>query len=291
MQSFAFLAIRRAALPAVLIAAATFAACDTSDSSAPLPVSPNAAKADLSPGTHLQYGPAVQVGKGRARTYVVVDARRDAPIELGVALDSTAMYELPAPMVGMPGHGDMHEYLLKLPQLAPAPYTFVELDWNPSGHGAPYTAPHFDFHFYTIDIEQRNAITPNDPQWAAKAANFPAPEYLRPNYVCPCTLLNIPPADMAVPRMGLHWIDINAPEFRGVPFTTTMINGTWDGKVIFQEPMITREFIMSKTDTTIALAQAQRAAQPGWYPGAYGIQYDAKAREYRIALSNFKFLK
>lgn len=291
MQSFAILAVRRAALPAVIISAATFAACNSTDTAAPVEISPTAAKAELTPGQHIQYGPAVRLGNGNARTYVVIDLRRDAPIELGIALDSTAMYKLPEPMPGMPGHGDMHEYRLKLPQLAPTPYKFVELDWNPSGHGAPYTAPHFDVHFYTIDVEQRNAIVPNDPNWAAKAANFPGADYIRPSFVCPCTVLNVPPADMAVPRMGLHWIDGNAPEFRGVPFTTTMINGTWNGKVIFQEPMITREFIMSKTDTTIALAQAKRADPAGWYPGAYGLRYDSKSREYRISLSSFKFVK
>ena len=292
MQPFTFPTVRRAPIPALVLAAASFAACDNNrDSSVPSALSSGAASASVSPGVHRQYGVPVKVGNGRARAYVTLDAKGDTPLEFGIALDSTAMYGLPAPMGGgHSGHGDMHEYLVPLPPHAPAPYKFVELDWNPAGHGDPYAAPHFDFHFYTIDVAERNAIVPTDPKWATKAANFPAADYLRPNFICPCDILNIPPAEMAVPRMGMHFLDMNSPEFGGAPFTTTMINGTWDGKVIFQEPMITRAFIMSKTDTSITLPMAKRASPAGWYPAAYGTKYDAQAREYRIVLSNFKWL-
>ena len=38
------------------------------------------------------------------------------------------------------------------PPLAPEPYRFMMLDWNPQGHQPPgvYTVPHFDFHFYMV---------------------------------------------------------------------------------------------------------------------------------------------
>ena len=285
--------LRRASTPVVALAVAlvSFAACDSGDSIGK-PISPDAASRSVTPGVHRQYGTPMKVGNGRARAYVTLDARGEAPIEFGVALDSLAMHGLPAPIGGgHDGHGDMHETLLPLPPQAPAPYKFVELDWNPAGHGDPYAAPHFDFHFYTIDVAERNAIDPNDPQYAAKAANFPAPDYLRPNYVCPCDLLGLPPVAIAVPRMGMHWLDVTSPELGGAPFTTTMITGSWDGNVIFQEPMITRDFIMATTDTTISFPLAKRASPTGWYPAAYRISYDAKAREYRIALSNFTWLK
>lgn len=50
------------------------------------------------------------------------------------------------------------------------------------------------------------------------------------------------PAQASVPKMGLHWIDTNSPELspRNQPFTATFIIGSWDGKVIFDEPMVTR---------------------------------------------------
>ena len=110
-----------------------------------------------------------------------------------------------------------------------------------------------------------------------------------PTFACPCTLLNVPAPAMAVPRMGLHWLDANAPELRGIPFTTTMIVGTWDGRVIFQEPMITRDFILSRAtagDTTVALSLPKRASPAGVLPGGYRVSYDAATKEYRIALTS-----
>lgn len=244
-----------------------------------------------SPGVHRQYGTPVKVGDGRARAYVTLDQKADTPVEFGVALDADAMQNLPAPMAMPPGmeHGDSHMYLLPLPSKAPAPYQLVELDWNPQGHGAPYTQPHFDFHFYTISQAERDAIDPSDPQYATKAAAFPAAAYIRPNFIFPGDVLGQTPAQMAVPHMGVHWLDMTAPELRGVPFTTTYITGTWNGKTIFQEPMITREFIMATSDATIPVPQAQRASPAGYYPGAYRITYDAQAKEYRIALSNLSW--
>ena len=185
----------------------------------------------------------------------------------------------------------MHEYILPMPAQNPTPYKFVELDWNPIGHGAPHTEPHFDFHFYTISQAERDAILPTDPQWAAKASRLPADDFNRPTFACPCAILNVPAPQMAVPRMGLHWIDTKSAEYAGGAFTTTYITGSWDGKVIFQEPMITRAFIKATKDTTMTLPQAKRASPAGWYPGAYRVTYDAQAREYRIALSKLAWLE
>jgi hypothetical protein len=57
-------------------------------------------KGPLDPGatstTERQYGTPVEVGKGRARTYIVVDRKTGNPVEVGVALDDTALDGLPA---------------------------------------------------------------------------------------------------------------------------------------------------------------------------------------------------
>jgi hypothetical protein len=281
----------RRAVPLTL--AMALAACTDPSTTAPRSANGNELTS-VSPGVHRQYGTPVKVGGGRARAYVTVDQKSNTPLELGVALDSLAMANLPAPMP-MPNDGAMHEdshmYDLALPPQAPAPYRFVELDWNPQGHGEPYALAHFDFHFYTITQAERNAIDPSDPQYVAKARNFPAPAYVRPNYIFPGPLVGKMPEEIAIPHMGVHWIDVLSPEFHGAPFTTTMINGTWDGKVIFQEPMITRDFILATSDLTIPVALPQRGSPAGYYPGAYRITYDAQAREYRIALTSFAWLQ
>ena len=123
-------------------------------------------------GAHLQYGVPARVGDGRARTYVVLDQKTGAQLEVGVALDERALENLPTG--GHGAHGPMTEYLLQLPAQDQSPFRFVELDWNPMGHGYPYEAPHFDFHFYTIPVEERNTIDPADPAFATRAANLPA---------------------------------------------------------------------------------------------------------------------
>jgi hypothetical protein len=239
----------------------------------------------------------VKVGHGRARTYVVLDQKRGTPVEVGVALDENAMNGLPAPMPMPPGGGHEHydQYVLQLPVRHGTPYQFVELDWNPSGHGYPYEEAHFDFHFYRVSLAERNAIDPTDPSWMAKAASFPAAEYIPAGYLSSHLLAGKAPGEVSVPRMGLHWLDVASPELppTSKPFTATYIMGTWDGRVIFDEPMITRAFIMAQREADAGVAirvpVAGRSAPAGFYPDGYAVSYDAKAREYRIALTGLDY--
>ena len=244
-------------------------------------------------GLHARYGAAVAMGNGQARTYLVVDARSGNPVEVGVALSAEALEGLPqhAPDHGPGTHGPYSEYLLELPAGNPTPYRFVEVDWNPSGHGGPYTAAHFDFHFYRVPLATRNQIDLGAPGFAEKAARLPAMDEIRAGYASTHVLLNTTPAGMTVPRMGLHWVDLKSPELppSNQPFTRTFILGSWDGQVIFDEPMVTRDFILAQrsgpaTATAIAVPPARRYAPAGFYPESYGIRWDEAAGEYRIAL-------
>lgn len=238
----------------------------------------------------MQYGAPVTLGNGRARAYIKLDG--GIAKEIGVALDETALDGLPTPM-NMPGsgHADMHEYLLSLPSTNPTPYKFVELDWNPAGHEPDgiYTKPHFDFHFYNISVAERNAIDPTaDAQYAAKAGNFPPAEFMRAGWVAGSVAAGAPPELVAVPRMGMHWINVQSPELPPTlqPFTKTFIVGTWGGRVIFDEPMVTREYILSKPNATVTLPVAARHDPAGYSPAGYSITFDAQAKEHRIALTN-----
>jgi hypothetical protein len=155
----------------------------------------------------------------------------------------------------------------------------VELNWNPKGHGGPYTAPHFDFHFYRIPLAERDAIDPETPEYAARAANLPAADQLPAGYASSHLLMNLSPAQATVPKMGLHWIDTDSPELppRNQPFTATFILGSWDGKVIFDEPMITRDFILAQrdaataSDEVIPVPAARRYAPAGFYLNGYRV--------------------
>ncbi|HEX6630005.1 MAG TPA: DUF5602 domain-containing protein, partial [Gemmatimonadaceae bacterium] len=210
-----------AGIPLTLAAVAVgVAGCDSlTETSSPL------ASRAAAPGMHVQYGTPLQVGNGRARTYVMLDQTRGgAPVEVGVALDEAALEGLPAPMqMPMPGgddphaHVDTHVYDLAMPAQNPTPYRFVELDWNPGGHEPPgiYDIPHFDFHFYTITQAERNAIDPvalGAEAFLAMSANLP-PEGERPAFYAALAAPGTP--IVAVPRMGTHWVDLRSPELQG----------------------------------------------------------------------------
>ena len=285
--------------------ALTFAAC-TSPADTPITGTPSAARAGYDqPGAHRQYGAPVRLGEGRARTYVVYDQKSGrAPLEIGIALDERALDGLPAPGTGHHGaQYEMNEYILQLPARHGTPFEFVELDWNPGGHEPPgvYDTPHFDFHFYTITKAERDAIDPSDPQYAAKANRLPAADLIPQFYGLPLPP-GTPPVAAAVPRMGVHMLDMRSPEIQGLlgnpqgyrPFTTTFIHGAWDGEVTFFEPMITRAYIVGKKAETdpakrnevIGLPAPQRYSTAGYYRGAYRMAWDAQAKEYRIALTS-----
>ena len=299
------------ALAAAVAASLTIAALTACSESAAAtrPGAPDASAAGDGPGVHRQYGTPVAVGNGRARTYVVLDQRSGGrPLEVGVALDEAALEGLPTPSAAAHGgdaHAGMTVYDLELPARHGTPYQFVQLDWNPGGHEPPgvYDVPHFDFHFYTISKAERDAIDPaviGQAQYAARANRLP-PEAERADSYVPLGPPDAPPAAVAVPRMGVHWGSLHAPELQGLfgrpeaarPFTTTFLRGSWDGRVHFDEPMVTRAFILGRKaatapaqrDSVMPLPAAQRYLPAGAHPTAYRVAYDAQAREYRIALT------
>ena len=260
-------------------------------------------------GARRQYGTPQKIGNGTMRTYVVSDQKNGGrPLEVGVALSEQALEGLPAPVESADPMANMHMYTLDMPARNPSQYKFVQFDWNPKGHepDSVYTVPHFDFHFYTVPVEVRNSILPSDPQYATKAANYPAPEYRAPFYIDAATAAGgAPAAAVTVPMMGLHWLDVRSPELQKLagnpagyrPFTKTFIYGTWDGQFIFDEPMITRAYILEKktatdpsvVDEVIPVPTAAKYSPAGFYPSAYRITWDAQQKEYRIALTQLSW--
>jgi len=260
--------------------------------------------ADTVSATYRRYGGSAAVGKGQVRSYVLVDKATNAPTEIGVAFDERALDGLPTDGAGHHGQtGAVHQYLLSLPTEQTAPFKFVEVNWNPMGHepdGVYQNVPHFDFHFYTVSKAERDAIVPSNPRYAAEANNVPSGDYVPP-FALQLGPPGAKPADVAVPLMGVHWIDTRSEELQGLlgkpdayrPFTRTFIHGSWNGRFHFWEPMITRAHILAKKSATdpavrdevIPLPVPKRYQEPGHYPTAYRITWDAKAREYRVALT------
>ncbi len=220
----------------------------------------------------VQYGTAVALGNGTARSYLVTQS--GTPVELGVALSQGALDSLPS-VAKMGGY----EYLLPLPAGNPTQYQVIGLNWNPTGHppAGIYTVPHFDFHFYMISLAAKDSIVPIDTAFASEAANLPAAVYRPANYVAD------PPAN-AVPTMGLHWHDSTAAEYHGQPFTRTYIEGSWNGRFIFAEPMVALSYLLTKPDELVPVVSAQHSVA-GYYPAAYRVGWNAAAGEWRVGLA------
>ncbi|HSU96029.1 MAG TPA: DUF5602 domain-containing protein, partial [Gemmatimonadaceae bacterium] len=157
------------------------------------------------------YGPSQSFAQGTARAWVQTDAAGD-PTALGIAMTEQALNGLPATVSGPSPTALM--VTLPLPAQAQGHgFDHAELGWNPLGHEPPqlYGVPHFDLHFYMVSSAEQNAILPSDPQYGAKAANYPSANLIPAGYVPPPGVA----ASNAVPQMGLHWTDLKAPELNG----------------------------------------------------------------------------
>ena len=222
-------------------------------------------------------GPSQGLGNGNARTYVTLDGDGQ-PTEVGVRLSSTALE-------GLPQSGTM--LMLDFPdQAATTAFDHVMLNWNPQGHDPVelFGKPHFDVHFDMVDMATMHGINPGDPDYAAKAEHLPEAEYVPQVYaVAP----DVPVAAQAVPGMGVHWFD--ASDTSLVPgtydFQHILLNGSWDGRHTFYEPMITTEFLMSGPDLEQPLKQPQAFQKTAYYPTTYAIDVDEQTGDYVVSLA------
>lgn len=222
------------------------------------------------------YGPTQALGEGSVRSFVTHED--GVPVTLGIAFTEEALTNLPAGNE----HG-VHETTLPLPTgLQTPPYNHISFDWNPQGHepDGVYDRPHFDIHFYMISEAERDAITPEDPDFEAKSNKQPAAQHVPAGYV---------QTPGGIPRMGAHWVDPTSPEFTGEGFSRTFIYGFWDGHMTFLEPMIAKAFIenvktLDGKSVSFAIPQPPAFEKSGYYPTRYSVRYDAGAKTYTIAL-------
>jgi hypothetical protein len=93
-----------------------------------------------------------------------------------------------------------------------------------------------------------------------------------------------------VPQMGAHWVDLTSPEFQpGGTFTRTFIWGSYHGKFIFFEPMITRQYLLTHPGDLINIPQPSAYQSSGWYAKKYCIEYSSDPAQYTIALLDLTF--
>ncbi|MEO7356727.1 MAG: T9SS type A sorting domain-containing protein [Ignavibacteria bacterium] len=216
------------------------------------------------------YGDSIALGDGKVRTFVHVNAFgiRD---QIGVSMTAGVMNNLDT---------IQREFVLALPAPVAADdttFNHVYFTWSPVGHGPPgiFQVPHFDFHFSTVSVGERQSVIPGiDPVYYPQ--EFVPSDYKRDNF---------PPG--VVPNRGLHWGD-STRIITNANFTNTFIITTYRGKRFNWEPMITRAYLLTNPDTIIAIKQAQLYRRAGDYPQNYNITYDAGNQTYNVVLRDFE---
>lgn len=225
------------------------------------------------------HGAPVKVGDGYARVIVETDAS-DKPSEIAVLLSHGALNGLPATPNPDNKEGAW-SYLLPMPEHeSHTGFRTVLIDWMAQGHPPPhiYTVPHFDVHFYAAEAQDLERVAfrgPDDP-----AAKVTDPSLLPEGYQVI--------AETAVDKMGVHAIDTGAPEFHGKPFTATFVYGYYDGKLVFLEPMVARDFLLNEPDFAASVKKPAHVSLSGYYPTGYRVRYDPAAQAWRIALTGLE---
>lgn len=219
----------------------------------------------------LYWGDAVYFNKSKIRSFVRIEGSELR--EVGYQILNTLFVDLPSHHVH-----DHEEVLVPLPKVSCQAmlYDHLTFHWNPEGHDPLFAfgAPHFDFHFYMINLDERFAIV--DP---ALMLIPPASQFIPPFYYGP---------DGPLPAMGSHWVDLLAPEFNGGTFTKAFIYGSSNTKVIFHEPMATLAHLTTTgLDETVAIRQPSQYQRDGYYPTTYRIKRDGLYTT--VSLTGFVF--
>jgi hypothetical protein len=228
-------------------------------------------------------GPVQQFQHGKAWTWIQLD-KNDQPLRVAIAIDEEAMQSLDPGADHNGGHNHTNGVLLAFhPKAALTPFKHALLDWNPNGHepAGIYTLPHFDFHFYMTSEVERQIIPPYEVD-STGFLNFPEPGYM------PATLPNLyVPSPGGIPQMGTHWVDVSSPELNGGIFGQTFVYGSFNGKVTFYEPMITKLFLDENPSFQRSFPVPNRFNQAGWYPTQMRIEKDSGITH--IILEGFVF--
>ncbi|MEO6583708.1 MAG: DUF5602 domain-containing protein [Ferruginibacter sp.] len=223
--------------------------------------------------TNTFYGPQTQIADGKARSFFIMN-QEGLPVELGIEITAGAFAGLPAE-----GHT---AYQLPLHQKAQdaTPFDHIVMNWNPNGHPPffLFSEPHFDFHFYTITKAAQLAIPDYTP--GSQHDILPLPSYWPVGFF---------PTDGGEAEMGKHWV--NPLILMPGNFTHTMIYGSYNGAMIFVEPMITLAYLQSLSPQKVSVPYNQPMVymeSNTWYPTVYNMYTNEDKSKYYVTLSNFR---
>jgi hypothetical protein len=214
-------------------------------------------------------GDPVKLCDAKAQSFVCKDEQGN-PVSIGFVFSEDALNNLP---------DEMATVLIPVPKNHGTLVDHISVDYQPIGHEPPgiYDKPHFDIHFYMIP-ESEQMMIDNGPEMEI----LPAAEFIPPNYQA---------TPGGVPMMGKHFSDVTSKEFNGQPFDRTFVYGSYNGKFIFHEPMITVAYFKSKQSFNDDVKQQPKVQREGYYPKNYSVTYDATNKVYTVMLSNLVLRK
>jgi len=278
-------------VPVVLIATIALASCS------PKPAA----------GPELHQGEPSEFGDGDVSTYVELDAAGD-PTSIGVRISASAFDALPAepdgtaPCFDVNGDGvedPMTECFmmlrrdLELPGAASRkldPFGYVQFNYNPHGHPPPappvYAKPHFDFHFYLVDLDDVKEIRTGICGFFMDCEAYERARVPVPDSYMPAAYIEV---GAAAGEEGNHLLLSTAPELADPPaeFTQTFIFGSYDGHIIFYEPMIAASVFNRELDECHDIARPAAWEVAGPYPTKYCMRYVSEENAYTVSLESF----
>lgn len=219
-------------------------------------------------------GSQLTMGNGKANSIFIV-SKSGIPQQIGIEMTEDAL-------VGLTQDPNDHAksmFNFQLDKRAKAllPFDHLVVHWNPGGHipAGVFDKPHFDFHYYMMTNSERNKIEPYGMATEASYENLPKEGFMPANYIA---------TPGGEEQMGKHWVS----KHLNLPFTHTMIYGSYDGKVNFIEPMVTKAFIENTQSINVPYEQPARFEfKDKYYPTEYNIYRDATTRNHYITLSGF----
>ncbi len=217
-------------------------------------------------------------GSGVMETWVGYNSD-NFPLEAGATIPMSVVDSIPAGGDGPTGA----IAVLKFPDDMRTRSFFKSLvvHSNPMGHpGAYYLTPHFDFHFYNADADRIRTFMPPDAASQAASVVLPAGYVMEPG---------------AVPEMGTHAITHEDHELleSTQKFEKTMIQGYYDGRVEFVEPMLTQKLLQAKKSFTLPVPKPTdfKLSAATLYPTKFRAEFDAPSNSWKLIFSDFQTVR
>lgn len=244
-----------------------------------------------SPRLRLIKGESKKVGNGLVWTWVKIQEPSGIPDSIGITITPGALQGLPEDhQAAQPGSmklklidGSPHhnfEYELMFPPEADrTAFSHMGFNWNPEGHGplpGVFFRPHFDVHFYMATPAYRHSIT-NENLTDLHIQNIEPPrDFL------PATYERAP--NTSEPRMGTHYADMTSEQLKPGKFDNIFLFGAHNGNILFWEPMLTRDYLLSKPDFSARIPQPKAYPVSGYYPLSYSVKYDKTTHNIDVSL-------